>query len=75
MPNYNDMYIASLIHSDVTTLHVIHYFCILSSVPSGHSWRFRLPWPLMDITTVKIPVSNVNIKCVQYAQRKNNYQA
>ena len=68
MPNneamYNDMYIASLIHSDVTTLHDIHCFCILSSVPSDHSWRFRLPWPLMDITTVKIPVSNLNMKCV-----------
>ena len=59
MPNGN------INHLDVTALHVIHYFCILSSVPSDrHSWRFRLPWPLMDITTVKIPVSNLNTKCV-----------
>ena len=28
-----------------------------STLGSKHAFRFRLPWPLMDITTVKIPVS------------------
>ena len=27
-----------------------------------NEWKFRLPWPLFDVTTVKIPVKDSNKK-------------
>ena len=33
---------------------------------------YRLPWPMMDMTTVKIPVSWMPKKCIRQYQRKKN---
>ena len=37
----------------------------------SNDWKFRLPWPLFDITTVKIPIEWLPKKCLQsYLRRK-----
>ena len=35
-------------------------------VERSNEWRFRLPWPLFDMTSVKIPVLSNTIKMLNH---------
>lgn len=45
-------------------------FKLYDEANSDNSWKFRLPWPLFDITTVKIPIDWLPKKCLQSYLRK-----